>query len=102
MQLNGGALMYCVISQWTATEDLTDELEETVRSAFVPGIMALGAVSVHFVQTDQRSMQVVTVYPDEETANVAREKQEAIRAQAVNQMPVQYVGEVRGRVFANG
>lgn len=94
--------MFCVISQWTATEDLSDELEATVQNAFVPGIMALGAVSVHFVQTDQRSMQVVTVYPDEETANVAREKQEAIRAQAVDQMPVQYVGEVRGRVFANG
>ena len=43
-----------------------------------------------------------TKRPDEETANVAREKQEAIRAQAVNQMPVQYVGEVRGRVFASG
>ena len=94
--------MFCVITQWTAPEDVTDELEETGQSAFVPGIMALGAVSVHFVETDERSMQVVTVYPDEETANVAREKQEAIRAQAVNQMPVQYVGEVRGRVFANG
>ena len=77
-------------------------LFRSVQNAFVPGIMALGAVSVHFVETDERSMQVVTVYPDEETANVAREKQEAIRAQAVDQMPVQYVGEVRGRVFANG
>ena len=94
--------MFCVISQWTATEGLSDELEETVRSTFVPGVMALGAVSVHFVETGERSMQVVTVYPDEETANAAREKQEAIRAQAVNQMPVQYVGEARGRVFANG
>ena len=56
--------MFCVISQWTATEDLSDELEATVQSAFVPGIMALGAVSVHFVETDERSMQVVTVYPD--------------------------------------
>jgi len=53
--------MFCVISQWTATEDLSDELEATVQSAFVPGIMALGAVSVHFVETDERSMQVVTV-----------------------------------------
>ena len=94
--------MFCVISQWSAAEDLSDELDETVQSAFVPGIMALGALSVHFVETAERSMQVVTVYPDEETANVAREKQEAIRAQAVNQMPVQYVSEVRGRVFANG
>ena len=94
--------MFCVISQWSAAEDLSDELDETVQSAFVPGIMALGALSVHFVETAERSMQVVTVYPDEETANVAREKQEAIRAQAVNQMPMQYVSEVRGRVFANG
>ena len=94
--------MFCVISQWTATEDLSNELEAAVQSAFVPGIMALGAVSVHFVETDERSMQVVPVYPDEETANIAREKQEASRAQAVNQMPVQYVGEVRGRVIANG
>ena len=94
--------MFCVISQWSATEDLSDELEETVQSAFVPGIMALGAVSVHFVETAERAIKDETVYPDEETANVAREKQEAIRAQAVNQMPVQYVSEVRGRVFANG
>ena len=94
--------MFRVRSQWAATEHLSDRLEATVQTPFVPGIMALGAVSVHFVETAERSMQVVTVYPDEETANIAREKQEAIRAQAVNQMPVQYVGEVRGRVFANG
>ncbi len=46
--------MFCVISQWTATEDLSDELEATVQSAFVPGIMALGAVSV--LRGDRRAI----------------------------------------------
>ncbi|MDA3021951.1 MAG: hypothetical protein O2943_04685 [Actinomycetota bacterium] len=72
-----------------------------MQSQFVPGVMALGAKSVYFVETGPDSLQVVTIYPDEQTANSAREKQEAIRAQAATQMPVTYVSEVRGPVFAS-
>ena len=63
--------------------------------------MALGAQDVHFVKTGPNSIQVVTIYPDEQTANSARDKQEAVRAQASVEMPVAYLSEVRGRIFAH-
>ena len=93
--------MFCVISQWSSNAELDDQLISLTQSTFVPAVMALGAQDVHFVQTGPNSIQVATIYPDEQTANSARDKQEAVRAQASVEMPVAYLSEVRGRIFAH-
>jgi len=93
--------MFCVISQWSSNAELDDQLISLTQSTFVPAVMALGAQDVYFVQTGPNSIQVVTIYPDEQTANSARDKQEAVRAQASVEMPVAYLSEVRGRIFAH-
>lgn len=92
--------MFCVISQWSSSAEVDDRLISLTQSTFVPAVMALGAQSVHFVETGPHSIQVVTIFPDEQTANSARDKQEAVRAQASVEMPVTFLSEVRGQIFA--
>ena len=94
--------MYCVISKWSTTQDISDEIVAGIEEKFIPAIKSMGAERVYFVETGPESVQVVVAYPDEETANAAKVAQEKIRAQAASQMPVVYQSEVRGPVFASG
>lgn len=97
-----GRDMYCVISTWSTTQDINEEIIAGIQEKFIPAIKAMGADRVYFVETGPEAVHVVVGYPDQETADAARETQEKIRAQAASQMPVVYQSEVRGPVFASG
>ena len=93
-------MSFGVISVWTSSSPMSDELRNEARNKYAPGVKALGASQVHFIQTSDSSFQVVTIYPDETVANSARDKQAALRAQAAGELPVKMVGEHRGDIFA--
>ena len=54
-------MSYYTISHWEADE-WTDEMEAIAKEKFGPMIMAVGASSVDFVQTGEKTMCVVTKY----------------------------------------
>ena len=93
-------MSFGVISDWTSSAPMSDELKNEARGKYAPGVKALGASSVYFIQTGDSTFQVVTIYPDEATANAARDKQAALRAKAAGELPVKMVGEHRGDIFA--
>lgn len=94
-------MSFGVISDWTSSVPTNDEMKAEARNKYAPAVKSLGATHVHFVQTGESTFQVVTIYPDEATANVARDKQNAVRAQATSELPIKMVGEQRGEVFAS-
>ncbi|MBW6494764.1 MAG: hypothetical protein K0B16_09475 [Burkholderiaceae bacterium] len=93
-------MSFGVISSWTSSAPMSEELKSEARNKYAPGVKALGASQVHFIQTSDSTFQVVTIYPDEGVANSARDKQAALHAQAAGELPVKMVGEYRGEVFA--
>ena len=62
--IRGTKMSYVTISNWTATEELTDEMIATANEKFVPMIMSVGASSVQMVRTGDLNMSVVTQYAD--------------------------------------
>lgn len=94
-------MSYGVISNWTSTVPNNEEMRAEARNKYAPGVKSLGATQVFFVETGESAFQVVTIYPDEATANTARDKQNALRATATSEMPVKMVGDQRGEVFAS-
>jgi hypothetical protein len=93
-------MSYGVISDWTSSVPNNDAMRAEARDKYAPAVKALGATHVHFIETGESTFQVVTIYPDEATANSARDKQNAVRAKATSEMPVKMIGEQRGDVFA--
>lgn len=94
-------MAYGVISQWTSSVPMDTAMANVAREKYAPGIKALGALHAYFISTGESSFNVVTIYPDEASANLAAEKQKALRAQAAVDLPVKIVGELRGDVFAS-
>jgi hypothetical protein len=94
-------MAYGVISQWTSSVARDAAMEATAKEKYVPGIKALGALNAFFISTGETTFNVVTIYPDEATAIVAADKQKALRAQAVADLPIKMVGEMRGDIFAS-
>ena len=63
-------MSYFTISHWESDE-WTDEMEAIAKDKFGPMIMAVGAISVDFIQTSEKTMAVVTKYNDEATGTAA-------------------------------
>ena len=63
-------MSYLTISHWEADE-WTDEMEGIAKDKFGPMIMAVGASSVDFIRTGDKTMAVVTKYKDEATGTAA-------------------------------
>ena len=94
-------MSFGVISDWTSTVPRNEEMTAQARDKYVPSIKSLGATQVFFIATGESTFKVVTIYPDEATANSARDKQAALRANAASEMPVKMASEQRGEVFAS-
>ncbi len=94
-------MSYGVISNWKSNVPNNDEMRSLAKSKYVKAVMALGANSCNFIETDSDTFSVCTIYPDEATATSAAAKQNAIRAEATSEMPVKLVNEARGTVFAS-
>jgi len=77
-------------------------MKAEARNKYAPAVKSLGASHVYFIETGESTFNVVTIYPDEATANSARDKQNAVRASATAELPIKMVGEQRGEVFASG
>lgn len=95
-------MSFGVISDWQSTVPNNDEMRAEARNKYAPAVMSLGASHVYFIETGESTFKVVTIYPDEATANGARDKQNAVRAKAASELPVKMVGEHRGEIFASG
>jgi hypothetical protein len=93
-------MSYYTISHWDADE-WTDEMEASAKDKFGPMIMAVGASSVDFVQTGDKTMCVVTKYKDEATGTAALAKIAEIRGQAASKMPIRMVSDVKGSAFVS-
>ena len=93
-------MSYFTISHWEADE-WTDEMEAIAKDKFGPMIMAVGASSVDFIQTGDKTMAVVTKYKDESTGTAAIAKIAEIRGQAASTLPVRMVSDVKGRAFVS-
>ncbi len=93
-------MSYYTISHWEADE-WTDEMETIAKDKFGPMIMAVGASSVDFVQTGDKTMCVVTKYKDETTGAAALMKIAEIRGQAASTMPIRMVSDVKGSAFVS-
>jgi hypothetical protein len=93
-------MSYYTISHWEADE-WTDEMEAIAKEKFGPMIMAVGASSVDFVQTGEKTMCVVTKYKDEATGTAALAKIAEIRGQAASTMPIRMVSDVKGSAFVS-
>ena len=94
-------MAYAVISNWQSNEGNNEDMKELARSKYAPSIKTLGANSCFFFETSGDTFSVCTIYPDEQTATVAIERQNALRAEASSEMPIKFLGEVRGEVFAS-
>jgi hypothetical protein len=95
-------MSFGVISAWTSTVPNNEEMKAEARNKYAPAVKSLGASHVYFIETGESTFNVVTIYPDEATANSARDKQNAVRAKATSELPIKMVGEQRGDVFASG
>jgi len=93
-------MSYFTISHWEADE-WTDEMEAIAKEKFGPMIMALGATSVDFIKTGDKTMAVVTKYKDEATGTAALAKIAEIRGQAASTMPIRMVSDVKGSAFVS-
>ena len=93
-------MSYYTISRWEADE-WADEMEAIAKDKFGPMIMAVGASSVDFVQTGDKTMCVVTKYKDEATGTVALAKITEIRGQAATTMPIRMISDVKGSAFVS-
>ena len=93
-------MSYFTISHWEADE-WTDEMEAIAKDKFGPMIMAVGASSVDFIQTGDKTMAVVTKYKDEATGAAAIAKIAEIRGQAASTLPVRMVSDVKGSAFVS-
>ena len=93
-------MSYFTISHWEADE-WTDEMEAIAKDKFGPMIMAVGASSVDFIQTGDKTMAVVTKYKDEATGTAAIAKIGEIRGQAASTLPVRMVSDVKGSAFVS-
>ena len=93
-------MSYFTISHWEADE-WTDEMEAIAKDKFGPMIMAVGASSVDFIQTSDKTMAVVTKYKDAATCTAAIAKIAEIRGQAASTLPVRMVSDVKGSAFAS-
>ena len=93
-------MSYYTISHWEADE-WTDEMEAIAKDKFGPMIMAVGASSVDFIRTGDRTMSVVTKYKDEATGTAALSKIAEIRGQAASTLPVRMVSDVKGSAFVS-
>ncbi|MFZ9963184.1 MAG: hypothetical protein ACO3RQ_09090 [Litorivicinaceae bacterium] len=93
-------MSYVVISNWSNDQDGKEAAYALAQSKFAPMLKGLGAIQAYFVATSDTTFSVITVYPDEATAASAKEKQDAVRAQAASDLPVKLLGESRGDVFA--
>ena len=93
-------MSYYTISHWE-TDEWNDEMEAIARDKFGPMIMAVGASSVDFVKTGDKTMAVVTKYKDEATGVAAIEKIAEIRGQAASTLPVRMVSDVKGSAFVS-
>ena len=93
-------MSYYTISNWEADE-WTDEMEAIAKDKFGPMIMAVGASSVDFIRTGDRTMSVVTKYKDEATGTAALSKIAEIRGQAASTLPVRMVSDVKGSAFVS-
>ena len=93
-------MSYFTISHWEADE-WTDEMEAIAKDKFGPMIIAVGASSVDFIQTSDKTMAVVTKYKDEATGSAAIAKTAEIRGQAASTLPGRMVSDVKGSAFAS-
>ena len=94
-------MSYGVISNWKSNVPNSDEMKALAKSKYLKSVMDLGADDCYFIETGSDTFSVCTVYPDEATATSASAKQNAVRAEASSEMPVNMVSEARGSVFAS-
>lgn len=93
-------MSYYTISHWEADE-WTCEMEAIAETKFGPMVMAVGASSVEFIRTGDKTMCVVTKYKDEATGTAAIAKIAEIRGQAASTLPVRMVTDVKGAAFVS-
>ena len=74
-------LEFVTISHWDVPE-VTDEMMEEAKQKFMPLILATGADNVYMVRTSDRSVSVVTHFPNEELGKAAMDKISAVREKA--------------------
>ena len=72
---------FVTISHWDVPE-VTDEMMEEAKQKFMPLILATGADNVYMVRTSDRSVSVVTHFPNEELGKAAMDKISAVREKA--------------------
>ena len=64
--------MYAMITNWEFSE-ITDEMINTVETVFFPRLKATGAMDVYNIKTSKTSDTVVSIWPDQATADKAVE-----------------------------
>jgi hypothetical protein len=94
-------MSYGIISNWKSNVPNSDDMRELAKSKYLKAVMALGATNCHFIETGADTFSVCTVYPDEATAKAASANQNAVRAEASSEMPIEMLNEARGTVFAS-
>ena len=73
--------MYAMITNWEFSE-ITDEMINTVETVFFPRLKAAGAMDVYNIKTSETSATVVSIWPDQATADKAMEAVSNVRSEA--------------------
>ena len=72
---------FVTISHWDVP-DATDAMMNEAKEKFMPMILATGADNVYMVRTGDKTVAVVTHFPDEALGKAAIEKIGAVREKA--------------------
>ena len=81
--------------------EVTDEMMEEARQKFMPLILATGAANVYIVRICDRSVSVVTHFPDEELGKAAIDKISAVREKAAENFTMTLNSEHAGACLSS-
>ena len=89
--------MYAMITNWEFSE-ITDEMINTVETVFFPRLKATGAMDVYNIKTSETSATVVSIWPDQATADKAMEAVSNVRSEATTSFDSTIVSAQSGPV----
>ncbi len=90
--------MYALITNWEFAK-LTDEMINTIETLFFPRLKTSGALDVYNIQTSDTTGSVVSIWPDQDTAEKAMEEVQNVRSEATASFDAKVVSANSGPVI---